>query len=81
MMMALSALQSVQTGDTDIYTPGVSAAVELGRYRTYFAYATAVIGSRKPPSGCGLVHKLRLGGAGISNWAPEDCCRPILLEH
>jgi hypothetical protein len=38
-VLAMPALQSAQADDNDIYAPGMSAAVDLGSYRTDFAYS------------------------------------------
>ncbi|HKV96221.1 MAG TPA: hypothetical protein VJR90_01855 [Gammaproteobacteria bacterium] len=38
-LMALTGWQCAQADDNDIYAPGMSAAVDLGSYRTDFAYS------------------------------------------
>lgn len=38
-LMVLSGWQCAQADDSDIYAPGMSAAVDLGSYRTDFAYS------------------------------------------
>lgn len=38
-LMSLSALPRAQADDNDIYAPGMSAAVDLGSYRTDFTYS------------------------------------------
>ena len=60
-LAALSGWQCAQADDTDIYAPGMSAAMELGSYRTKFTYSD---GSHRADIG-------RYGLSFVQPMAPE----------